>query len=220
MIEYKCANCGEAMSSPNSLIGATEKCPGCGSSVVVPEPHLPGGPASGPLRTVVPKQRVVRVFISSTFRDMQEEREELVKHIFPQIRKMCEQRGVTWVEVDLRWGITEEQANRGEVLPICLAEIERCRPYFIGLLGQRYGWVPEQISDELVNQQRWLAEHRERSVTELEILHGVLNNPEMANRACFYFRNPAYVESLPLERRKDFTADTAEATEKLVSCQF
>ena len=92
-----------------------------------------------------PDPRVVRVFISSTFRDMQAERGELVKRIFPQLRKLCEQRGVVWGEVDLRWGITPEEAERGEVLPICLAEIERCRPYFIGLLGERYGWVPNRI---------------------------------------------------------------------------
>ncbi len=30
--------------------------------------------------------------------------------------------------------------HRGQVLPLCLAEIERSRPYFIGLLGERYGW--------------------------------------------------------------------------------
>ena len=39
-------------------------------------------------------QRVVRVFISSTFRDMFEEREILVKRIFPQLRKLCEEREV------------------------------------------------------------------------------------------------------------------------------
>ncbi|MBI3610876.1 MAG: DUF4062 domain-containing protein [Nitrospirae bacterium] len=49
------------------------------------------------------KQRVIRVFVSSTFRDMHAEREELVKRVFPQLRKLCEQRGVTWGEVDLRW---------------------------------------------------------------------------------------------------------------------
>ena len=81
--------------------------------------------------------RTVRVFISSTFRDMQAEREELVKRVFPQLRKLCEQRSVTWGEVDLRWGITHEQTAEGKVLPICLDEIRRCRPYFIGLLGQR-----------------------------------------------------------------------------------
>ena len=135
-------------------------------------------------------ERVIRVFVSSTFQDMQEEREVLVKQIFPQLRKLCDHRGVAFTEIDLRWGITEEQSKQGKVLPICLAEIERCRPFFIGLLGQRYGWVPKDIPQELMDDQPWLAEHRHRSVTELEILHGVLNNPEMSNRALFYFRNP------------------------------
>jgi len=49
--------------------------------------------------------RTVRVFISSTFRDMHAEREELVKRVFPQLRKLCEERGVGWAEVDLRWGV-------------------------------------------------------------------------------------------------------------------
>jgi len=52
--------------------------------------------------------RRIRVFISSTFQDMQEEREELIKRIFPQLRKRCEARGVIWGEVDLRWGIPDE----------------------------------------------------------------------------------------------------------------
>ena len=39
--------------------------------------------------------RVIRVFISSTFRDMKEERDQLVKFIFPKLRRLCEQRGVT-----------------------------------------------------------------------------------------------------------------------------
>ena len=56
-----------------------------------------------------PMQRAIRVFVFSTFRDMQAERDELVKRIFPQLRKLCESRGVTWGEVDLRWGMTDEQ---------------------------------------------------------------------------------------------------------------
>jgi hypothetical protein len=55
----------------------------------------------------VNRDRVIRVFVSSTFRDMFAEREELVKQIFPQLRKLCDQRGVVWGEVDLRWGVTE-----------------------------------------------------------------------------------------------------------------
>ena len=148
--------------------------------------------------------REIRVFISSTFRDMQEEREELVKRVFPKLRKMCEERGVTWGEVDLRWGITEEQAEKGEVLPICLEEIKRCRPYFIGLLGERYGWVPVSYPEKMIGDQPWLEEHLESSITELEILYGVLNNPEMADHSFFYFRDPAYIENLPDDRKQDF----------------
>ena len=104
-----------------------------------------------------PKERLIRVFVSSTFRDMQAEREVLVKQVFPELRKLCDERGVVFTDVDLRWGITEEQSDRGEVLPICLAEIERCRPFFIGLLGNRYGWVPQSIPQELLDERPWLA---------------------------------------------------------------
>jgi tetratricopeptide (TPR) repeat protein len=142
--------------------------------------------------------RQIRVFISSTFRDMQTERDYLVKFIFPQLRKLCESRGVTWGEVDLRWGVTDEQAAEGKVLPICLEEIKRCRPYFIGLLGERYGWIPDALPADLIEREPWLAEHLhgKTSVTELEILHGVLRNPRMAGHAYFYFRDPKYVGTL------------------------
>src|SRR5262245_42337021 len=83
---------------------------------------------------------ILRVFVSSTFRDMQAEREELVKRVFPQVRRMCEERGLGWGEVDLRWGITEEEASRGEVVPTCLAEARRSS-VVLGILGERYGWV-------------------------------------------------------------------------------
>ena len=25
----------------------------------------------------------------------------------------------------------------------CLQEVQLCRPYFLGMLGQRYGWIPD-----------------------------------------------------------------------------
>jgi len=166
--------------------------------------------------------RVIRVFVSSTFRDMQAERDELVLKIFPQLRRLCEERGVTWGEIDLRWGITEEQSERGEVLPICLEEIRRCRPYFIGLLGERYGWIPDAIPAEVLEREPWIREYadgtdenRRKSVTELEILHGVLNNPEMTDHAFFYFRDPDYIKTVPQKSRNDFTSENTASTEKL-----
>jgi tetratricopeptide (TPR) repeat protein len=136
------------------------------------------------------KSRQVRVFISSTFQDMFAEREELVKFAFPELRRRCRERQVEFVDVDLRWGITDEQKADGLILPICLAEIDRCRPYFIGLLGERYGWVPQAIDEQLTEVYPWLKEHRQKSVTEIEILHGVLCNPAMRGHPYFYFRDP------------------------------
>jgi nephrocystin-3 len=48
------------------------------------------------------------VFLSSTFRDMHAERDELLKRIFPQLRKLCAERGVGFVDVDLRLGPARE----------------------------------------------------------------------------------------------------------------
>ena len=148
------------------------------------------------------RERVVRVFISSTFKDMIADRDELMAQTWPALRSLCRGLSVEFVEVDLRWGITEEQSQRKETVQYCLDEIKRCRPYFIGLLGERYGWVPEAeaFPDGLLEREGWLTpEIAQRSATELEILHGVLNNPEMAGRAFFYFRDPAYAERLATE---------------------
>ncbi|MCJ7626173.1 MAG: DUF4062 domain-containing protein [Anaerolineaceae bacterium] len=162
------------------------------------------------------KPRVIRVFISSTFKDMGAERDYLVKFIFPQLRFLCESRNVTWGDVDLRWGVTDEQKADGQVLPICLEEIVRCRPFFIGLLGERYGWVPDQIPPELVAREHWLEQHQEDSVTELEMVHGVLRNPNMNGHAFFYFRDPTYLSRLPPgTNRNDFKSENEAALRKL-----
>src|SRR5579863_4159112 len=170
-----------------------------------------------PTPTLKTQDRIVRIFISSTFRDMQGERDRLVKFVFPELRRRCRERGVEFVEVDLRWGVSEERAERGETLPICLAEIDRCRPYFIGMLGERYGFIPRRIDPELIKMQPWLQKHPKRSLTELEILHGFLNKPEMARRAFFYFRDPAYIERLPKAVRSDLLPEDELSRQKLAS---
>ena len=88
------------------------------------------------------ENRRVRVFASSTFRDMVEESDELMTRTWPELRRHCRERKVELVEVDLRWGIAKEQATRKEALKLSLDEIKACRPFFIGLLGERYGWTP------------------------------------------------------------------------------
>jgi tetratricopeptide (TPR) repeat protein len=140
-------------------------------------------------------KRKVRVFISSTFRDMMAEREYLIKRVFPKLKTLCREHGIDFSEVDLRWGVTEEEAKQGKVIEICLDEIDRSRPYFIGILGERYGWVPSPEDaanyDRIIHKYDWIKGDFEQglSITEMEIQYGVLRNPAMQGNAFFYLRN-------------------------------
>ena len=73
---------------------------------------------------------------------MQRERDILVRTVFPEIRTLCRARGASFTDIDLRWGVTEQEAEEGRVVRICLEEIDRCQPHFLGLIGNRYGWQP------------------------------------------------------------------------------
>ena len=155
---------------------------------------------------------VVRVFVSSTFLDMQRERDTLVRRTFPALRARFRARGLELLEVDLRWGITQSQAESGETLSICLSEIDRCRPYFIGLIGERYGWVPpdDLLTEEVQDAFPATAGAQGRSVTELEVLHAISNDPTAAKNALFFMRDPAWIESLSSEERANYEP-TSEA---------
>ena len=66
------------------------------------------------------ENRQIRVFISSTFQDMKNERDYLMKYTFPELKRLAAERDVTLTELDLRWGITEEESQTGKVVEICL----------------------------------------------------------------------------------------------------
>ncbi len=63
--------------------------------------------------------RTFRIFVSSTFEDLKEERNALqrqakpgVPHheVFPKLHKVCEQHGARFQAIDLRWGVRDEAA--------------------------------------------------------------------------------------------------------------
>ena len=93
------------------------------------------------------RRHYIRFFISSTFADMEVERDLLID-IFKRIAEEY-QREKGWVVeyVDLRWGISEKTSRDNRTMSICKAELKRCqelspRPNFIVLVGERYGWIP------------------------------------------------------------------------------
>ena len=145
----------------------------------------------------MPAANELRLFLSSTFIDFQGERDFLSKKVFPALRRLCRDRGVEFTEIDLRWGLTDDDAEKGRIIGTCLQEIDSCRPFFIGLLGDRYGWVPptEELkkNPELRNDYPWLeaAMQSGQSATELEFRHGFLNDSHPKTTPLVYFRSSA-----------------------------
>src|SRR5262249_61254799 len=94
-----------------------------------------------------------------------------------------------------------EQAENNKALEICLQQIDECRPFFVGLLGERYGWIPQKFSEQMLNRYDWLRLFSHRSVTELEMIYGALNGFYPRSRAFFFFRDSAVLNDIPEEVR-------------------
>ena len=151
-------------------------------------------------RTLI-ENRQVRIFLSSTFSDMQEERTALLK-TFDALRVKAHRRNVGLTVLDLRWGVTDDEARSGKVISVCLNEIEHSHPFFIGLLGSRYGYAPDaeelEKDPDLLERYPWIADdiRAGRSITEMEMLYGVLRNEGDVD-ASFYIKNTTEPDDNP-----------------------
>lgn len=165
-----------------------------------------------------------RVFLSSTFRDLQPEREQLVKKVFPRLRAVCRERGVEFTEIDLRWGITAEESRSGKAVRICLDEIGKCAPYFIGILGSRYGWAPGldelQKDGECLERYPWLEElgREHKSITEMEITHGALHRD--TTDSAFFYEQVSRLDDIPDYEREKFDSLKHRIRERGFACRM
>lgn len=172
------------------------------------------------LLTTIPKQRwrSVRVFISSTFRDMHSERDLLIGQVMPQLRLRAASHFLSLEEVDLRWGITEEETKKDRQLSLCLSEVVRSQ-IFIGILGERYGHTPKTYSVPHLPEYEWVHTYPAgRSITELEamqFLQGCNTQKHGHPKAFFYFRNPDVLGSVPSHWLPDFAAESQEAAKHM-----
>ena len=146
----------------------------------------------------------VYIFISSTFNDMHAERDYLLKYVFPDLREWCSRRKINLIDVDLRWGITEEDAKENKkVVDICLKNVDKARPIFLCFLGQRRGWVPslDDIStDTFSDFPQIKSEIGNKSFTELEIMHACFTpfgyKERVDCKPFFFLRDPSYLSEI------------------------
>lgn len=90
----------------------------------------------------------IPIFVSSTFRDFHCERDVLRERVATALDEVLRPLGGRVELLDLRWGVDttglDEAAASQHVLDVCIRELDRCRPLFLGLVGDRYGWAPSR----------------------------------------------------------------------------
>ncbi|MFG3615760.1 DUF4062 domain-containing protein [Nocardia sp. NPDC047654] len=172
---------------------------------------------------------LIPIFISSTFQDFHRERDELVATVLPMLNDRAVEFGCRVEIADLRWGVTVEDADvetrQNRVLQVCLSEIERTRPLFVGLLGDRFGWVPEPHRLRLAAQEARITDYDpEWSVTALEFEFGALRGPDSVSGARRWRDRSAGLTNCPARpdrgNRRPFSnsrrgRDTAMSTSRL-----
>lgn len=167
-------------------------------------------------------ERELKLFISSPFRDMRQERDVVVKLVIPKFRRLCMERGVIFSFVDLRWGVTKAQTESAATLKMILGEIENS-DMLLGFYGERYGWSVSEEHDsgdnELLRRSfemakksfPWIEELQNRSVTEIEmrcILDHHYDGP--SKRAAFYLRDEYYVEEVDPKEKVFFQSEVPD----------
>ncbi len=169
----------------------------------------------------------IKVFVSSTFRDMQTERDTLMYQVAPRINNILKKHGISVQFVDLRWGVDTNTCSESEqdhhVLNRCIDEIRKSRPFFIGILGDRYGWVPPtevwqhtiQQLDENEAQHVGTLHQMPTSVTELEIILGAMMDQQLLRRSLFLFRNLTSTNTTSIQNSTDYIENNPVAKEKL-----
>ncbi|XP_057579321.1 telomerase protein component 1 isoform X2 [Hippopotamus amphibius kiboko] len=161
--------------------------------------------------------RTVRLFISSTFRDMHGERDLLLRSLLPALQARAAPHGISLHAIDLRWGVTEEETRRNRQLEVCLGEVENSQ-LFVGILGSRYGYVPPNYSLPDHPHFRWAQQYPSgRSVTEMEVMQ-FLNRGlrlQLSAQPLIYFRDSSFLSSVPDAWKSDFISESEEAAHRI-----
>lgn len=163
-------------------------------------------------------RKPIRPFVCSTPEDFNEEKDFLLREIFPEIHKLCKLRGGNFLPYDIRWNPNGDEAASGNLLKLNLDYISKSSPFFICLLGESYGpyrymekpplqkkirnvedlddmdWMDKNYLMAASAGYTWVLQesHQNTSFTELEIIQAAFL---CDNRHChFYFRQPEHLD--------------------------
>jgi uncharacterized protein YukE len=142
--------------------------------------------------------REIRIYLCAASIDMAEERSALRDRVLPRLLDRLAVPGlrVSFVDSEGLPGGARDLAAR------CRA-IDACRPFFVGLFGERDGGEPAPIDGELLAAHRWMHTLAALSSLEVETTYA-LTQGDGARQSLFYLRDPAFINELALPLRAVF----------------
>ncbi|WP_217240495.1 tetratricopeptide repeat protein [Streptomyces sp. AC555_RSS877] len=161
------------------------------------------------------------LFVSSTFEDFHAERDLLTSIVFPEMAERLGSRRYGFEPIDLRLGVdttvhADEAAKSRLVVQVCLAEVARSRPFVLGMIGDRYGWmVPDELARTTAEESGYEGPTAGRSMTDLELQFGLFQGRTDGHLtgARVYVRD-LDLSGAPAEVRNRFT-DAGDAARRL-----
>lgn len=137
---------------------------------------------------------------------MDAERDAVKFRVINRLNRRFRPYNISFQVIDLRIGINtqtlEKTEGENKVLEVCLSKIDQARPFFIGLLGNRYGWCPDDIRIETVLNRIGASVEKGacvgRSVTEIEIIHYLYKGDSAFLDSLFFIRSAKSYEGMPL----------------------
>ena len=142
------------------------------------------------------------------------ERDILRRYVLPELSNYYNPKGIDIQLIDLRWGVIAGEDNaeaiEKKILKCCIDTIDICKPFFIGFIGHRYGWIPtETIENE---------DGIPLSVTRIEIKHGVLDSSNYS-RSLIFKRDLDSYKNVPYDEYDTFV-DSEEELQEHASAHF
>ncbi|MXP20178.1 hypothetical protein GIY30_02180 [Gordonia sp. HNM0687] len=114
---------------------------------------------------------------------MDHERDVINSLVIPNVNRLLRAKGrsAALYALDFRWGIetdesTDQRLRERVILQRCVDELRRCLPLFVGLIGDSYGYLPNQVdAREILARAGVQAPGFPLSVTALEMMAAAAN---------------------------------------------
>jgi hypothetical protein len=152
--------------------------------------------------------RSVRIYFCTGYSDMIGERRAINERVVSELRHMCVALRLRIVDVDLRPGLSAHQLRSlgpKSIGPI-LAEIQRCLPFFVAVVGHQYGAELQHYHVPSDPEFMWVQSYPEgRSLLELEIFAGALRDAQRSI-GCIFLRSDSSIESPDFKAAVDLCA--------------